>query len=372
MLPKLASHIFRTACVIGLLGIALLTSSCGHVTASAPPPSIDTIMKTVRDYGTGHAGLLAPEDSAKPDEADGLYRAHISALLVQGDYAQLEKLAQQNRVEKGRLLGGFWKNFDFFWAVSHPQSSSQVTDADYVSQLDTLNKWVKTYPQSSAARIALAECYINYADFARGDGYADSVSDAQWRLYNQRTALAQQTLLDAAPLKERDPHWYAVMQYVAHNNGWDHAHARELLDEAIAFEPGYYHFYMNYAHYLLPQWYGKEGDIQALADQTSVGLSEPDSSIIYFQIMSTFACYCQGSIEQLAHANYAKLRNGYDNLTRLYGSSDLTANRFALMATTFQDKYSAHDAFAAITKRDPEIWTNETYYKSARAWADSQ
>jgi hypothetical protein len=372
MVPKHALAFVRMACVLGLLILCLVASSCGHVTASAPPPSVDTVMKAVRDYGSRQAGLLVPEGSAKPDETDGLYAAHITSLLVQGDYAQLEKLAQQNRVEKGRLLGGLWKSWSFFAAASSPQSSSQITDADYASQLDMLNKWLAAYPQSSAARIALAECYIHYAEFVRGTGYADSVSDSQWRLYNEHTVQAEQILLDAAHLKERDAHWYFVMQVVAHNQGWNQSQARELFDQAIAFQPGYYHFYMNYAHYLLPQWYGKEGDIQALADQASARFSEPDSSILYFQIMSTFACYCQGSIDQLPHANYAKLRDGYNNLTRLYGSSDLTANRFALMATTFQDKYSAHDAFAAVTERDPKIWTNANYFESARIWANSQ
>jgi hypothetical protein len=66
---------------------------------------MDEVMKSIHDYGRDHAGLPAPESSAKPTEDSDAYGAHIEALLKQGDFAQLEKIAQQNRVEKGRLLG---------------------------------------------------------------------------------------------------------------------------------------------------------------------------------------------------------------------------------------------------------------------------
>ena len=35
-------------------------------------------------------------------------------MLVQEDFAQLEKIAQQNQIEKGRLLGGVWKTSAFY------------------------------------------------------------------------------------------------------------------------------------------------------------------------------------------------------------------------------------------------------------------
>jgi hypothetical protein len=63
---------------------------------------------------------FSPGDTSKPDESDGLYTAHISNLLVQGNFAELEKIAEQNRTQKTRLLGGFWSNHEFFAATSFP------------------------------------------------------------------------------------------------------------------------------------------------------------------------------------------------------------------------------------------------------------
>ncbi len=332
---------------------------------------MDVVMQTIHDYGSGHAGLLSPGSSAKPDENDELYRAHINSLLVQQDFAELEKIARQNRTEKGRLLGGYWKNHEFFLATGYPRNVGGPKDSDYQDQIKTLNKWIAAYRESAAARISLANLYANYASFARGSGYANTVTDSQWQLFQQRTALAKQLLLEAARLKERDPNWYYAMQQVAYNEGWDKTEARDLLDQAISFEPGYYHFYRLHAQYLLPQWYGQPGDIPAFAEEISSRFPEPDSSILYFQIVSSLACYCEEAMADLRHVSYPKVRQGYTNLSRLYGTSNLTANRFAFMATTIHDKPSAHEAFAAVVTMDSDIWYTEAIFDSARNWADS-
>jgi hypothetical protein len=44
------------------------------------------------------------------------------------------------------------------------------------------------------------------------------------------------------------------MQLVSHNEGWNKTQARELFDQAVAFEPSYYRYYSEYSRYLQPQW----------------------------------------------------------------------------------------------------------------------
>lgn len=332
---------------------------------------MDVVIKTIHDYGSDHAGLLSPGDTSNFYEPCSLYNAHVNNLLVQGDFAELEKIAQQNRTEKGLLLAGVWKNHEFFAATSYPSSPNALTEADYQTQLALLNKWIAAYPKSAAARISLAEFYLHYGDFARGSGYADSVSRSQWRLYKQRSALAKQALLEAAAFPERDPYWYVAMQTVAHHEGWNKQQARDLLDRAVAFEPGYYHFYTYYAWYLLPQWYGQKGDIQAFAEKSSAQLPAPADSIMYFQIMSSLAWYCDDCTQDLSHASYPKLRDGYSNLSSLYGISNHTANQFAFMASTFHDKFSARKAFAELAFRDSSVWNTQESFESFRAWANA-
>lgn len=74
---------------------------------------------------------------------------------------------------------------------------------------------------------------------------------------------------------------------------------------------------------------------------------------------------------RLPHASYPVLRQGYGKITCFYGASNLNANRFAFMATTFKDQPSAREAFGAIDTMDSGIWSTESVYDSSRAWADA-
>src|SRR5689334_16719514 len=179
-------------------------------------------MKAIHDYGRGHQSAISPAPASAPQETDEHYAAAIA--VPPGD---------------------------------------EVKDSDYDSRLAIAKRWVAAYPGSATARIALADIHSSYAGFARGSGLADSVSDANWKLFYSRVAQAKQVLLEAAALKDKDVHWFDVMMQVSGSEGWDRAQERELFDQAVAFEPSYYRFYRRYASYLLPQWYGEPGDVQA-------------------------------------------------------------------------------------------------------------
>jgi hypothetical protein len=232
---------------LGILGffailvLAFSAAACGHTAASTPPESSDLVMQTIRDYGRGHQALLTPATSEKPDQSDLAYSAHIRSILVQGDFAQLEKIAQQNRIEKGRLIGGVWKVVGFYAGTGLPVAEGEPKEPDWQRQLATLKKWVADCPNSTPARLSLAYLYANYAWVARGKGFSDSVSDVQWKLFYERIAQAKAILLDVSSFKDKDPFWYSTMLLIAQGEGWNHHDTRELFDQAAAFEPGYYH-----------------------------------------------------------------------------------------------------------------------------------
>jgi len=328
-------------------------------------------MKTIHEYGRGSSGLLSPGSSTKPNEADDVYLSRIGKLAAQEDFAQLEKIAQQDRTEKGRLLGAVWKIQSFYDGASRPVSGGRLKDADYALQVARIKKWIAAYPDSTAAHLTLAFLYLNFASFARGTDHADKVSDSQWGDYNSRTAQAKAILLEASKLKEKDPFWYYAMLLVAHNEGWDKAHFRELFDQAVTFEPNYYHYYRAYANYILPQWYGEPGELQDFANEVSSKMLEPNSSMTYFQVMSSNACYCQEALKDLPNIDYPKFKQGYNNVARLFGVSNLNANRFAFVAAMFKDQESAHEAFAEIKKMEPEVWYTQQVFDAASGWANA-
>jgi hypothetical protein len=286
-------------------------------------------------------------------------------------FSDLEEIAKTNRDDPTFLPGGVWKGYQFYSAMESPASYHPITDADYELYIDKAKRWQAAFPESAAARISLARLYLRFANFGRGTAYADSVSDQQWQAFNERNATAQQILLDAAELNEHDPAWFDAMLYLALNAGWSNQDTRELFDRAVAIQPTNYHLYRSYAHYLLPQWYGRTGDIQKLAEEAAAKYPEPLGSSLYFQVMGEVACYCKTLSEQLAPADWKKLKLGYANLTETYGPSNYNANLYAAMSAVFYDKEAGREAFRNISFRDTGVWTDDKSFNSIRDWSNS-
>jgi hypothetical protein len=371
MICTLQHRGLKIIATVSIVSLAITASSCGHTQAASPAVPEETVMKAIHDYGRGHQSAISPAPASVSQETDQQYAAAINDLFVHENFAELEKIEQQNRMEKGRVAGGIWKSSSFFTAVIVPLSD-QVQDSDYDSRLSTAKKWVAAYPSSATARIALANIYCSYADFARGSGHADSVSDANWKLFYSRVAQAKQVLLEAAALKDKDVHWFDVMMQVSNSEGWDRAQVRDLFDQAVAFEPSYYHFYRRYANYLLPQWYGEPGDVQAFADEVAAHRPEPESSIFYFEIVGTLTCYCKVGMAALSQTSWPRTKQGYANMQRLYGTSNLKANRYAFLAFVAHDKSAAREAFSSIKAPELDIWTSQEVFESIRGWAVGQ
>ncbi len=375
-----ASTCSKRFVVILIFAAALSQVSCGHTQAAAPIP-MDTVMQAVHDYGKGHQPNNARAKTVKVhiaasaeeflNDSDGSYQINIATMLGQSDFASLEKEAQKVRADKSRLHGGTWKIFGFYEGAGKLAAGSPASESDWEAHFTILKKWVAAYPESATAHIALAQAYIEYAWAARGTGYAESVSGSGWDSFGERIGMAKKTLLETAKLKEKCPYWYEAMQTVALAEGWDKAQARELFDQAVAFQPDYYHYYREYAYYLLPKWYGEEGETQAFAEDVAARLSEPDASITYFEIAGLRACQCDSERDSLEGMSWPRVKQGYEKLVGLYGSSDLKLNRYAYMAYLANDQLSAKRVFPTIRENwSRRVWRDEQHYEVARAWAE--
>ena len=182
--------------------------------------------------------------------------------------------------------------------------------------------------------------------------------------------MAKAVLVQSAKLKEKCPYWFEAMQHVSLAEGWDKQQARELLDQAAAFEPDFYHYYREYANFVLPKWYGDEGDQPAFAEEMSKRLPAPLGSIVYFEIASLQACQCDPSRDSLAGFSWPKVKEGYTEMVRLYGTTNLKMNRFAYMSYVAQDKSAARDTFLVLGDSvESTVWQSEVDFRRVRDWA---
>jgi hypothetical protein len=300
----------------------------------------------------------------------GEYAGQMTELLNRQDFDGLEHAADIARSNKSRFPGGPWKLYVFYDAISKPSGGRQASDADWTAELALLKQWISGKPQSSTARIALAQAYLGYGSKARGNGYADTVTDEGWQSYGGRTALALSTLKEAAALPDKCPYWYEAMIQVAVAQGWSKSRTKALVDESISFEPGFYHVYREYANYLQPKWHGTEGEAEAFADSISQQIGGEEGDFVYFEIATVLNCTPCGNAGSPANLSWPKIKEGYAALEHLYGTSNLKMNRFAFLAAKFGDKSAAKEVFARIGDNwDLSVWTSRERFEAAKVRA---
>jgi len=372
-LPRnLAFYLALSTCIPGI--------SCVRRVTLAHPDN-DSVLKIAREYRQSdrHASVVpipirsqVERPISLPGNIDDekLYEGQIRSYFDQGNFDQLEKTADEARVGKGRFIGGVWKLNSFYLAVSRISAGQPTTEAAWAARLAMLKKWESARPESVTARVALAEAYVNYAWDARGSGYADTVTQDEWKLLEQRAELAKSNLMEAARLKEKCPYWYETMQHVAQLQGWKKSEARELMEQAVLYEPGYYHYYREYAYFLEPRWYGEPGEAEAFAEEISNRVGGQQGDFLYFEIASLLTCQCNPEPGHMANLSWPKIQRGYAALDQLYGVSNLKRNRFAYMAYLGGDGHVAGVALTQIGDNwDKEIWGSKERFESIRAWA---
>jgi hypothetical protein len=363
-----------------LVGMAFI--SPGIVRALPPvstSPSDNEVLDAIRSYGQGARADQPPAPSAgpararrttaAPTEDDSAYVHCIMMMLYNRNYGELEREAHEARVGKGRFAGGVWKLYDFYAAVSGSPLAGDYKENDFINLHQLLAAWGAADPKSATAQIALAEMYVNWGTYARGSGYADAFTDG-WKIYKGRAEIAKGILVRASQLDEKCPFWYEAMQHVAMAQGWDKSQARYLLDQAVQFEPGFYHFYREYALFLEPRWYGEPGEAESFAKEISDRVGGEYGAYLYFEIASLLTCQCSPDPTDILNLSWPKIKEGYAAMDHLYGVSNVKLNRFAYMAYLSGDQHAARPTFRKIGEHwTAEPWLTREQFENAKAWA---
>jgi hypothetical protein len=161
------------------------------------------------------------------------------------------------------------------------------------------------------------------------------------------------------------------MQHVALAQGWDKSRARALLDQAVSFEPGFYHFYREYVNFVLPRWYGRDGEAEEFVDNVSRSVGGQEGAFLYFELSTVINCNCSAD-NHVSRTSWERTKQGYAAMEQLYGTSTLKMNRLAYMAYINKDYAAAHQTFTQLGNSwDKKTWGTRQLFDMARAWAMS-
>jgi len=294
------------------------------------------------------------------------YKKTISRMLKARRFEQLDCLADSARAHKEMFPGGMWKLRVIYSGIEEPLL--HPTQQDWTDHMRLLHRWVSLKPRSITARVALAASYVNYAWDARGNGEHQTVSENGWKLFNERTDLAMQTLKDASILPDKCPQSDVVMQNVAMAQGWDPDAKQALLEQAIKLEPDYYYNYRVYANSILPKWGGNEGQAEEFLRQAADRVGGDAGNILYFQVTSKLLCGCDD--DHKLKLSWPRIQKGFAALEKQSGAVPENWNLMARMAANFNDPVMTNKMLARIGDQwSEEVWQTATYFQSIKEWA---
>lgn len=214
--------------VIACVLLAVCAGVASAQQAVAEPAGID-VPAAVEDQDQGDVLLLLGERYA---ELDMVMSRQLSAYLA-GKVTE-EELAKR------------------FTALSGKASPDARLDA-----------WVKTQPNSYAARLVRGWHRVTMAWLARGQDFASGTSDQQFKAFLDGLQLAAGDLTTSVKLFARPVWSYTGLIKVARGTGMSGAEARQFLDEAIKADPQAYQPRLEYQLYLTPRWHGSAQGMQA-------------------------------------------------------------------------------------------------------------
>lgn len=293
--------------------------------------------------------------------------AKTRSLLAAKDTAGLEALAGELRTSREQLDGGTWLLSLFYeHAVDVPTEYEPGTRA-----VAFYEKWARDRPQSITAQVCLVYALARYAWNARGNGYADTVSEARWRHFNERLARARKVLDRAGELPEKCPGLYTAAQRVALGQGWDRVDYRRLVGDAIAFEPTFGQIYTNTCYWLLPRWYGEPGDFeQWIADEANTyPPEERDLQYARFVWMADRMRVSSEMVFAPDRLDWARTKRGFAKWLERMPDNLMVRFEFTALALLANDRKTAAEQFRATGgKYYPARW-NEERFEAARRFA---
>jgi hypothetical protein len=299
------------------------------------------------------------------------YVAEINSDLAAGRFTSLDSTAARLRVSKERFPGGAWKLNALYAGLQAPPARESASDAEWQTHLAKLQTWVDQVPNSITARVALGDALVNYAWSARGQGYADTVTERGARLFEERSELARQVLDDAAKLDAKCPHWYVAMLRIGLGTGLEQSHFNKLFDEAAALEPTYYYFHRVKAMYLMPRWYGEQGDWEKFADESAKKVGGDAGAILYYMIVSHMRERYGTSFFARNQVSWQKTKEGFDSLERSYGVDSNRLNEVCLLSVLAEDQAAAKNFFDRIGENwSATVWQSKNKYDVYKAWAN--
>jgi len=111
------------------------------------------------------------------------------------------------------------------------------------------------------------------------------LTDSGGQLFSDRLNQAMKVLDEAKGLKDKCPAYWTDQMDAAQGLGLNKTQFNDIFQQAINYESDFFHFYRVRAVYLMPRWYGGEGELEADLEKSADKLGGDDGDVLYARVV---------------------------------------------------------------------------------------
>jgi hypothetical protein len=293
------------------------------------------------------------------------YAAKIAQMLRAGDFQGLETTAANLHAKSPLLSDGQPALSGFYAGVSMCVEMScgdeQMTPQTWKEHEDLLAAWRAKFPDSTTAMTATAMYWKEFGWFARGLGYANSVSRDQWATFKSRVEKARGLFEAVRARKDKDAAWYEGMLSVALVQRWPEPVFEAVYQEGTEHFPGHLPLYYVKAARLSPRWGGSQPALSSYVDSVVKATSKDMGETMYARLNWSswnWEMFIDGQ------ADWPRMKRGFERLMKDY--PDLwNLNAYAKFACLAGDAPTLKPLIAKIGPTPipmPALWGSINLY----------
>jgi WD40 repeat protein len=295
--------------------------------------------------------------------------------LRQRQYDRLDALAAEVGAQKVPL--SHWCGSSQYGTVvgclmRHPGVSDPAWNHD-----QELKTWLDRRPESSLAKIVVAQRLINLAWEARGTGYAPSVSEEGWRGFQENLTKAKAVLVPLVASPDTPGDAYRLLFTIAKGEGWERSQVDQYVEQMMRHWPAEFGAHEAVAEMLMPRWGGEPGDSEAYARSIADRVGGAAGAAIYARVavfLATF--YRPQEFAAVEKFDYPRIREGFAEICRQCPDDPEPVNGAMKMAWVYRDKETAKQCVAKLEARgEPwsfRHWVKYVNYLNAKNWATTE
>lgn len=367
-----------------LLALILVLGTLGQVACKRSPNSSENKGKDDKKLSGKFKKNQPVEDITKEERAEArtlrlaqdpteyersIFKSEVRNLFEVEDFKSLEALANDLARTKARFPDGSWKLTAFYSGL---EDRFNTTDAGYSTDAEMHENWRNKYPNSPVQLTAFANLLANYAWKARGSGYSNAVTPDMGEKMQERLAAARKNLQLAVETSKEDIHWYKVALRIGLGQSYSKKDFDSIVEVAMEKEPNYDVIYHDRAYSLLPQWYGKKGEMEKFAGNIADKLNNAEDGRgdeVYASITTDIYDFYDDIFKETS-MDWDRVKKGLKISMEKYPNALTLKNHAAYLATLARDRDFAKECFDQLRNSYVKwVWNKPERFVHFRTWA---